>query len=256
MSLAYQLEAKKDHDVFVLFDNGLPGQNRICVAATIRKLGSVENEICKRVIETRYGLEALCHRAVDPKTLRLEFLKYVIVHRGEDPPRTWDLDALQEVQADSEKMVRDCTAPLLSADTFEPDATSLLCGAASSPSSEMELPARQRTLRFHAGEQTIVLVMGRFTNPNIRTSVHIRVHGNPVVRPDSAYGAAVKGVNPKHLRLKKFLRRPRTKSALEISIINRNTFFSAQEVRWTDGTTSRMLLPRGGKNRRFATLKQ
>ncbi|MBT97096.1 MAG: hypothetical protein CL902_00515 [Dehalococcoidia bacterium] len=254
MSLAYQLEARSEHDVFVLFDNGLPGEKRICVAATIRKLASLENEICKRVIETRYGREALCQNHVDAETLRLEFLKYVIVHRGADPPRAWDLDLLKEVHSTSEKTMRDATARPVDADDFVPDEGDSLCGAAPSPAAAMELPTQQRTLRFKAAGQTVVMVMGRFTNPNIRTSVQIKVSGDPAVRPNSAYGAAVKGVNPKHLRLKKFLRRPRTKSALEMSIINRNTFFSAHEVQWTNGTTSHMLLPRGGKNRRFSPL--
>ena len=211
MSLCFQLEARSPHEGFVFFDNGRRGAGRICVVVTIRKLSPEENAIAKAVILHRGGTAALCHQREAPEDVALEFIRYVVVHLGDDPPRAWDLDTLREVATESERALVEGRAPPL--ESFadrdrvldEPEA---YVSAAASPVAPPQRPVRQRTLEFTAEGQTVALVLGRYTDPNVRTAIRMRVRGDPPVRPDTAYGASVKAVNPKHLRVKRFTRRP------------------------------------------------
>ena len=108
MKTPYQLCTTTNHDCFVYFDNGLPGNKRFCVKVSIRKLPTEENQASIDAILKTHG-EGSLHRRLDKNSsledVRLEYMKYVIVHhKGETS--IYDLDNLTEVHINSEKDFR------------------------------------------------------------------------------------------------------------------------------------------------------
>ena len=93
----FQLGAgAQQHAAYIFFDNNLPGDDRLCIVCTIRKLNKEENEKAKQAIVARHGIGSLIRRrhtrnlSAALAEVQLEFFKYCIVFRGPCAYSTWN----------------------------------------------------------------------------------------------------------------------------------------------------------------------
>ena len=107
----FQLGAgAQQHAAYIFFDNNLPGDDRLCIVCTIRKLNKEENEKAKQAIVERHGIGSLIRRrhTRNPSAalaeVQLEFFKYCIVFRGTSC-RIFDVERLCELEPTSQQQL-------------------------------------------------------------------------------------------------------------------------------------------------------
>lgn len=217
----YQLSCKRPHDAFVGFDNwpscGGAQSNRFSVVFTIRKLGLRENRVVSGLVSAMHGPEALGLRSGETST-SLEYMKYVLVYCGGSLSSIYDLDAACMVRPPTNKGLRralreSCMVPFTSS-ACRGSVKSLLAPSVESEVATPEplkygapvhhgaVPVTQKQVVYDtATHGKITLVLSRYSDPDIRNGLSIKVSRN--LSKSTCWGALVTASDPKDVMLKR-----------------------------------------------------
>ena len=217
----FQLGAgAQQHAAYIFFDNNLPGDDRLCIVCTIRKLNKEENEKAKQAIVARHGIGSLIRRrhtrnlSATLAEVQLEFFKYCIVFRGTSPCRIFDVERLCELEPTSQQQ--------------------LLRG---------EITVKQELALSHCEETGVKKVEVRFTNLPVHefVSIELTTYEDPQERCgitfgvatgkatlDNCYGAFIKATHPRYLLRRKWLRLPPLMR--DVSVVNSSDYYVQQRV--------------------------
>ena len=178
------------HCVYVFFSNGLTGDDRFCVCVMIKRLSAEETRKWADKIVQYHGRADILER--DPERLggdfhavRLEYMRYCIIHHGRAPPHVICMDTLYDVKDPTERELVSGTPELV--------ASARVPGSGcESPMPEHETRAsRWRDIAFDTSSHgTVVVRLSTFRDPDIRSSCN--VYPGSMVTADNCYGALVK----------------------------------------------------------------
>lgn len=222
MKTPYQLCTTTNHDCFVYFDNGLPGNERFCVKVSIRKLPTEENQASIDAILKTHG-EGSLHRRLDKHSsledVRLEYMKYVIVHhKGEIS--IYDLDNLTEVDIKSQKNFR-LSKSSIKRHLLEKGKEKLTHGFCEHVG---ECSERTAKVQFNTSSHGLItLSLSTYADPDIRNGIDISVPVN--LTKSTCWGALVTAINPKLLRVKKMRQLPPPLNSADMERRNDSDFW-------------------------------
>ena len=204
----FNLCAETNHDAFVFFDNATKKKSdRLTILVTIRQLQGKDLEETKRQIIELHGEGAVHRRMQEGSTVEsagLEYMKYCIIMHGERPVRIFDMDTLCEVEKASQKKLEKSKAePIDAADDAEGESRLNL-------GFQPHVGAISRSTRivetFTEKHGKVRLRFQIFDDPDVRNAINISVEKNLAI--DTCWGSAVKAINPKMLRQRRWFKRP------------------------------------------------
>mgnify|MGYP006075530701 CR=1 FL=1 len=222
-STPYQLCTKSNHDCFVYFDNGLPGNDRFCVKVSIRKLPPMENSsVIQQVIE-RHG-EGAVRRRLDSSSklsdVRLEYMKFIVVHHL-GTMTTYDIDQLAEVDIASHKQFFRSNSTFKRQLPHTSDSTTLLYGFVMHRGEQANRSAK---LVFPTKSHgNVTLTLSTYADPDIRNGLDIDVEKN--LSKSTCWGGLVIAINPRLLRVKKMHQLPPSMTPQAIARRNDSNFW-------------------------------
>jgi hypothetical protein len=261
----YQLAIPKTtgrrHVPFVYFSNGLGGDQRFCVVVTHRKLSKLETQSwCERIVEFHGSEAPLGRRGTsstgmggfngDYSNVDLEYLRYLIIWRGESIAHMICLDTLCDVTIDpdtTEATVDACRLAIVAApwETVGRGQRSLVPGSTARAD-------RKRTVYVDTESHgRVTITCSTFKDPDARNGIGICA--SKVVDRSNTWGAMVRAVNPKRFVIRHFLRRPPAfpRGVASCAAANTGDYYHEIEGRMVGDpeTVHRMMIPRGGHGR-------
>jgi hypothetical protein len=225
--IMYQLgtHGATHHIGYVYYDNGQRNRDGLVIVVTIRRIEGTEYDTLVRDIVGRHGVEAVARRNGRRGKPVLEYHKFCIIWHGLERPVVVDMDTLQRLAGPSEASLhRLARGP---------------CDVG---------PEAELTMVYDTEAHGKVTVhLATVADPDIRSRIAVDTE-RPVTK-DTAYGALVKAVNPRQLRVRKIMRMPPLPPQ-GIAAVNDSTFFvpKAGTLKGRDVT---MMVPRGGRQGKF-----
>ena len=218
----FQLGAgAQQHAAYIFFDNNLPGEDRLCIVCTIRKLDKEENEKAKQAIVERHGIGSLIrrHHTRDPSTalaeVQLEFFKYCIVFRGTSSCRIFDVERLCELEPTSQQQ-------LLRGETTVKHKLALSHCEETAGVKKAEV--RFTDLPIH---DCVSIELTTYEDPQERCGITFGVSRGKATL-ENCYGGFVKAIHPRYLLRRKWLRLP--PQVRNVSLINSSDYYVQQRV--------------------------
>ena len=245
---------------FVYFSNG-SADPQVTVVVTHRRLPPAEAQRWAEKIVAFSGSEAALGRRApdvvegggfngDYRGLNLEYMRHCLVWRGGKLLHAVCMDTLCDLAAPQEAtLARGEGGPLAAAATAGGGMVSTV------PASAHQRATRSRTLKVPTTTHgTLSVVLSVFADPDTRNGISIRPGRR--VTLDTAWGAAVRAVNPRRFILRRFVNRappPLPAGCATAAEANDSDYFVAARGHFTTDPSqpATMLVPRGGGGRSF-----
>lgn len=257
----------RDHVGFVYFSNGLRGDDAFSVVVTHRRLTPMEAQAwCERIVAFHGTTDKLGSRAAtgsrlaagDYRGVKLEFMRYCVIHVGGRAAHAVCLDSLCDVKLNnlSHARLMRCKPRLQAADDIITDPS----GA---PTNVQPGHSHVRATRYRrivvptTTHGDVTVTMSVFSDPDVRNGVTVRTQR--AATPSNAWGALCRAVNPKRYVVRSVLNpAPLPESCDSCDSANDAGDYYVARTGSFVGEMERhtMLVPRGGRARALDVVPQ